>query len=160
MPSYPPHPVMMSTQVQPSAFSSSPPSSSNNSSLKSGPQVLIKNVNGRVTITPVPGTGATPVDTAEMLKKATNGGPAAKKPPGLGNAAVNGKKSQLANVRGLESTTVQKSHSVPNVNGHIDNIVASNGDVNDKKNGKVVKDRRKYSFSAADGDDPGKMLHS
>ena len=38
------------------AFPSS--TSSTGSDLKSGPQVLIKNVNGRVVITPVPGTGA------------------------------------------------------------------------------------------------------
>ena len=47
--------------------------STSNNSLKSGPQVLIKNINGKVTITPVPGTGATPaVNTEEMFKKNQN----------------------------------------------------------------------------------------
>ena len=100
-----------------------PPSSSNN--LKSGPQVLIKNVNGKVTITPMPETGATPIVNDGPLQKPKNGN----------------KKSSLNNII---NNDVQKSHSVPNVNGHVQD---ANGDP------------RKFSFSHVnDGDDPGKTL--
>ena len=40
-------------------------------SLKSGPQVLIKNINGKVTITPVPGSGTG--SAAEMVQQQTQG---------------------------------------------------------------------------------------
>ena len=99
-----------------------PPSSNNN--LKSGPQVLIKNVNGKVTITPVPETGATPIVNDGPMQKPKNGN----------------KKSLINNI----NNDVQKSHSVPNVNGHVQD---ANGDP------------RKFSFSHVnDGDDPGKTV--
>merc|ERR1712107_518012 len=66
-----------------------PQPSSNN--LKSGPQVLIKNVNGKVTITPVPETGATQMEPEVAPQKSKAG------------------KKSINNIN-----DVQKSHSVPN----------------------------------------------
>ena len=117
MPSYiTPQQQQSASQHQPDV----PPQPSNNN-LKSGPQVLIKNVNGKVTITPVPdAAGATPVDNNGII-------PPKSKP----------NKKSLNNIN-----DVQKSHSVPNVNGHVQD---ANGDP------------RKFSFSNNDGDDPGKI---
>lgn len=113
----------------PSVAPSSQGDSSN--SLKSGPQVLIKNVNGKVTITPVPGTGATPI--AEEPKKKAAVGP---------TPQVNGRK-QAPQLR--QVMDVQKSQSVPNINGHVHqaDLAGQNGG------------DRKFSFNSVDGDDPG-----
>jgi len=118
MPSYiTPQQQQSASQHQPDV----PPQPSNNN-LKSGPQVLIKNVNGKVTITPVPdAAGATPVDNNGII-------PPKSKP----------NKKSLNNIN-----DVQKSHSVPNVNGHVQD---ANGDP------------RKFSFSNNDGDDPDKVF--
>ena len=115
-------PSFMAPQQQPTStpqLQPDVPSQQSNNNLKSGPQVLIKNVNGKVTITPVPETGATAVDNNGIIPKS--------KPS----------KKSLNNV-----SDVQKSHSVPNVNGHVQD---ANGDP------------RKFSFSNNDGDDPGKI---
>jgi len=114
MPSYI-TPQQPTSQHQPDV---SPQQSNNN--LKIGPQVLIKNVNGKVTITPVSDAGATPVDNNGMIPKS--------KP----------NKKSLNNIN-----DVQKSQSVPNVNGHVQD---ANGDP------------RKFSFSNNDGDDPDKVF--
>merc|ERR1712211_64767 len=96
-----------------------PQPSSNN--LKSGPQALIKNVNGKETITPVPETGATQMEPEVAPQKSKAG------------------KKSINNIN-----DVQKSHSVPNVNGHVQDM---NGDP------------RKFSFSSVnDGDDPDKVF--
>ena len=152
-----------------------------NNSLKSGPQVLIKNVNGKVTFTPVPGTGATPVNPADLKvsnKINQNGGQQQKnattksqqqqhqvkqqpKPSNPSPAAAAASNPQLKH---LNEAAVQKSHSVPNVNGHVHqdhhhqqpnmtNGGSSNEDSRNKRNNR--KDRRKSSFSSHDGDDPG-----
>ena len=171
---------------QPTASSSvsADPASTSNNSLKSGPQVLIKNINGKVTITPVPGTGATPVNVEEMLKKNTkksNNNTAhhqqqqqqQQQTAGNSNPQVNGKKSppvqqqqqvvrnQLTSSSGgsvMDPALIQKSHSVPNVNGHVqknrNSNTGSNHDTTNYHN-LLNENKQKYSFNAADGDDPG-----
>ena len=104
-------------------------------SLKSGPQVLIKNVNGKVTITPVAETGATPVQLDNLLTKDSSSSSKAKT---VVNPQLNGRKTEHLR----QAMDVQKSHSVPNVNGHVH---MSNG-----ANGKSQED------SGRD-DDPGKF---
>ena len=159
-------------------------STASNNSLKSGPQVLIKNINGKVTITPVPGTGATPVNTDEMLKKnnsttkksnnsSNNNHHHQHTSAGNSNSAqqVNGKKSpptqhqvvrnhQMTNSSSsvMDPSLIQKSHSVPNVNGHVqknrNSNTGSNHDTTNYHN-LLNENKQKYSFNAADGDDPG-----
>ena len=132
MPSY------MTPMAAPTPQAPSPSSVPSGNSLKSGPQVLIKNVNGKVTITPVPGTGATPIDSDGLPNASSK-----KQPP-----QVNGKKPpQLRQV-----VDVQKSHSVPNVNGHMHHSLKNGGGDSQK----LHDESKKFSFAGADGDDPGK----
>ena len=163
-------------------------STASNNSLKSGPQVLIKNINGKVTITPVPGTGATPVNTDEMLKKnnsttkksnnsSNNNHHHQHTSAGNSNSAqqVNGKKSpptqhqvvrnhQMTNSSSsvMDPSLIQKSHSVPNVNGHVQKnrnsnttTHGSNHDNTNNYHNLLNENKHKYSFNTADGDDPG-----
>ena len=164
----------MPSYVSPNGISSGPPQQaaptqnkaqtpSSPNSLKSGPQVLIKNVNGKVTITPVPGIGASPVTDNDLHKNSSSN---IKKPSNPPNSTVNGKKSppQMRHVK-----DVQKSHSVPNVNGHVHqevvsrndngsgatNSVSRSGQSSDFKKDASLEDQVKR-FSLNDGDDPGK----
>jgi hypothetical protein len=59
------------------------------------------------------------------------------------------------------SSNVQKSHSVPNINGHMQNNRGRQQNFN-KNNGNACPDHneinegtKKFSFNSADGDDPG-----
>ena len=158
------------SQQQPNQTVNSPAApaaaTASNNSLKSGPQVLIKNINGKVTITPVPGTGATPVNTDDI--KPQQNTKSKQKPNQAVNSQqqhqsanqMNGKKSppqvrQLSSVVN-DASLIQKSHSVPNVNGHIHkNHTEANHDTNYHRN--LLNDKQKY-FHAADGDDPGKKF--
>ena len=144
-------------------------------SLKSGPQVLIKNVNGKVTITPVPETGATPLAQSEQILHKNS---SSKVPPqqqknqpqtahSQTQPQINGVKKSPPQMRQvLENTAtsaVQKSHSVPNVNGHMQQQQQQNqGRQNNcKNNGNIEHDlhdqgrKGLLSFNSADGDDPG-----
>ena len=67
------------------------------------------------------------------------------------------------------SSNVQKSHSVPNVNGHMQNQQHNRGrqQNSNKNNGNACPDHneinegtKKFSFNSADGDDPGMFLNS
>ena len=133
--------------VAPPPSSTATPTSQNNAtptnSLKNGPQVLIKNVNGKVTITPVPGTGTPP------------GVPQNSHAPKM----MNGKKSPptLRHVK-----DVQKSHSVPNVNvnvnGHVnqENVARNGNNVSGGELPEMMDHGRKFSLN--DGDDPGNLF--
>merc|ERR1740129_2713029 len=88
---------------------------------------------------------------------------------------VNGvKKSTIPQMRQILdnnatiSSNVQKSHSVPNVNGHMQNQQHNRGrqQNSNKNNGNACPDHneinegtKKFSFNSADGDDPDKVLH-
>ena len=65
------------------------------------------------------------------------------------------------------SSNVQKSHSVPNVNGHMQNQQHNQGrqQNSNKNNGNACPDHneinegtKKFSFNSADGDDPDKVF--
>ena len=148
----------------PTMAPSIPPSAASNNSLKSGPQVLIKNVNGKVTITPVPGTGATPVNPDDLMNKKQTSNKKASPAPNNSNSQpqpqMNGKKSppqvrQLTTV--MDSSQIQKSHSVPNVNGHVQKNQMKDHSNHDTNYHNLLNDKQKYSFNAADGDDPGTL---
>jgi len=149
----------------PTMAPSIPPSAASNNSLKSGPQVLIKNVNGKVTITPVPGTGATPVNPDDLMNKKQTSNKKASPAPNNSNSQpqpqMNGKKSppqvrQLTTV--MDSSQIQKSHSVPNVNGHVQKNQMKDHSNHDTNYHNLLNDKQKYSFNAADGDDPDKVF--
>merc|ERR1712156_1280108 len=172
-------------QTATSGGSSNPSTNSNSdsnaaNSLKSGPQVLIKNVNGKVTITPVPGTGATPLALSEQILHKNS---SSKVPPqqqqqknqpqtahSQTQPQINGVKKSPPQMRQvLENTAasaVQKSHSVPNVNGHMQQQQQQNqGRQNNcKNNGNIEHDlhdqgkKGLLSFNSADGDDPDKVF--
>ena len=58
------------------------------------------------------------------------------------------------------NSLIQKSHSVPNVNGHVQknrNTTAGSNNSNNYHN-LLNENKQKYSFNAADGDDPGILL--
>ena len=167
-------------------------------SLKSGPQVLIKNINGKVTITPVPGTGPSTDPSAsasseQMLhknsssKQQKNQHTQPQQQPQTSNLQttqplqVNGVKKSPPQMRQvLENNTtsasaaanaassVQKSHSVPNVNGHMQqqqsrdqgvpsriSNLKNNGTGNTAAEHDLHEGKRLLSFNSADGDDPG-----
>merc|ERR1712223_1388937 len=176
MPSYiTPQQQQSASQHQPDV----PPQPSNNN-LKSGPQVLIKNVNGKVTITPVPETGATPLAQSEQILHKNS---SSKVPPqqqqqknqpqtahSQTQPQINGVKKSPPQMRQvLENTAtsaVQKSHSVPNVNGHMQQQQQQNQGTqnNCKNNGNIEHDlhdqgkKGLLSFNSADGDDPDKVF--
>jgi len=169
-------------------------------SLKSGPQVLIKNINGKVTITPVPGTGTgnaaemvqqqqtpvvEPIPHKNSSSKQAQQQQQKVQPPQsnsslLQNSSqqqqsqvqVNGvKKSPAPQMRQIldnnATINVQKSHSVPNVNGHMQNQQHNQGrqQNSNKNNGNACPDHneinegtKKFSFNSADGDDPDKVF--
>ncbi len=154
-------------------------------SLKSGPQVLIKNVNGKVTFTPVPGTGASPVNPADLknnkagavVNNQNNRNGNGKQPPQ--------QKQQKVHPQLRQVEAVQKSQSVPNVNGHFmqgttgwdhhpqhqqhQNQISNghhpgsgSGDQSTgngrRKNSNNRREWRKTSFNSNDGDDPGEFV--
>jgi len=159
------NPAAAAPPPPPTMAPSIPPSAASNNSLKSGPQVLIKNVNGKVTITPVPGTGATPVNPDDLTNKKQTSNKKASPAPNSNSQPqpqMNGKKSppqvrQLTTV--MDSSQIQKSHSVPNVNGHVQKNQMKDRDSNHDTNyHNLLNDKQKYSFNAADGDDPDKVF--
>ena len=138
---------------------------------------MIKNVNGKVTITPVPETGATPLAQSEQILHKNS---SSKVPPqqqqqknqpqtahSQTQPQINGVKKSPPQMRQvLENTAtsaVQKSHSVPNVNGHMQQQQQQNqGRQNNcKNNGNIEHDlhdkKGLLSFNSADGDDPGEF---
>ena len=130
-----------------------------------------------MTITPVPETGATPLAQSEQILHKNSSSKVPPQQQQLKNQPqtahsqtqpqINGVKKSPPQMRQvLENTAtsaVQKSHSVPNVNGHMQNQqphqgnrqsnkIANNGNL--PENNEMIEGNR-FSFNSADGDDPG-----
>ena len=120
-------------QSQLDSISSSNAAAANN--LKSGPQVLIKNINGKLTITPVPGTGTE--NAAEMVQQQQQQTPAVESIPHKNSSLLQNKygairkeqvqidPTQYGAIRKVLNTKTKKDQNQRNCNqyGFIRNVV-------------------------------------